>query len=174
MPNTDLTVDEHLVRKLATGERLAEIEKTHSVALTFDYDLNEIVADGLEPDVQAALAKLQPRVAFAEAIKQRQPPPKIKRVKVRLSAETFTKEVEKQKYVRWLTFKSGYYQPTETQLEKMFSVVEEGWEVLPDFAHSFTCRLPDGRLVQVDRRGRVTEPSPYSPHLPKVIEETEE
>jgi hypothetical protein len=155
------------------AERLAEIEKTHNVSFEFDHESSEIIADGLEPDVQAALPHLQPRAEFTAAMKARQPAPAKKRVKVRLSATLPDKEVEWQKYLRWLTFKGGYYQPTEAQAAVMKAAVGDNWEILPDFAHSFTCRLPDGRLVQVDRKGRVTEPSPYSPHLPKGIEETE-
>ena len=49
----------------------------------------------------------------------------------------------------------------------MFSKVEENDLVLPDFAHSFSVRKPNGLLVQVDRKGRITPPSPYTPHAVK-------
>jgi hypothetical protein len=72
-------------------------------------------------------------------------------------------EIQRANYVRFYMGKSTYYHPSPEELDKMFSVLEEGDEVLPDFAHSFTVRKPDGRLVMVDRRGRVNPPSAYSP-----------
>jgi hypothetical protein len=45
----------------------------------------------------------------------------------------------------------------------MFGACEEGDEIIFDFAHSFTVRKLDGRLLQIDRRGRVAPPSAYSP-----------
>jgi hypothetical protein len=53
----------------------------------------------------------------------------------------------------------------------MIAACEEGDELLFDFAHSFTVRKPDGRLISINRRGKVERPSVYSPHLPKPIEE---
>ena len=76
-----------------------------------------------------------------------------------------SKAVQKSNYVAWFTKQSKYYHPSESELEVMFNAVEEGDLVLPDFAHSFTVRKPNGLLVQVDRKGRVSAPSPYSPAL---------
>ena len=153
------------------SERLAAIEKQHDVSFVFDYESNEIEAEGLEPDVQAALKELQPRHEFAEAIKARQPPPKVKRVRVRLRPEVAPKKYQREKYIGWFLNQPKYYQPSEIELERMMSAVQEGDEILPDFAHSFSVRKPDGRLVSVNRKGQVVVPSLYSPHLPKEAED---
>jgi hypothetical protein len=75
--------------------------------------------------------------------------------------------IQRQNYVRWFNSHSTFYHPTGPELDKMFSVLTEGDLVFPDFALSFTVRRPNGLLVQVDRQGRITEPSPYSPALKK-------
>jgi len=77
-------------------------------------------------------------------------------------------EVQKQNYITWYQQRSTYYHPTEKELELMFSKVEEGDESLPDFARSFTVRKPNGLLIQIDRKGRVSPPSPYTPHAVKA------
>lgn len=71
--------------------------------------------------------------------------------------------VQRQNYIAWFSMRSTYYHPTAAQLDIMFAACEEGDEIIPDFALSFTVRKPDGRLLQIDRRGRVTPPSAYSP-----------
>ncbi|HKN12801.1 MAG TPA: hypothetical protein VJX68_06345 [Candidatus Binatus sp.] len=71
--------------------------------------------------------------------------------------------IQRANYRTWFMQKTGYFQPNDAELDKMFSVLEEGDQVIPDFAHSFSVRKRNGLVVSVDRKGRVTEPSPYSP-----------
>jgi hypothetical protein len=71
--------------------------------------------------------------------------------------------VQEANYYRWTMEHSRYFQPSEEERKKMFSVLQEGDLVLPDFAHSFSVRRPNGLVVQVDRKGRISAPSPYSP-----------
>jgi hypothetical protein len=73
--------------------------------------------------------------------------------------------IQRANYIAWLSTKSGYYQPSTEELNKMFRALEEGDEVLPDFAHSFSVRKPDGRLISIDRKGRIGQPSLYAPAL---------
>ncbi len=71
--------------------------------------------------------------------------------------------VQRQNYIAWFSARSTYYHPSAAQLDAMFAACNEGDEIIFDFALSFTVRKPDGRLLQIDRRGRVVPPSPYSP-----------
>jgi hypothetical protein len=88
--------------------------------------------------------------------------PIVKRI---IPLNVLSKAAYRENYKRWYSAQSGYYHPTEAEEDRMFAAIEEGWEVLFDFAHSVTCRLPDGRLVAVNRKGKIDPPSPYSPHL---------
>jgi|GEM_PF-5256719 len=71
-----------------------------------------------------------------------------------------------EEYNLWTSQRSEYYQPSEEQKAKMWSVLEEGDRVYFDFALTITVkRIRDGRLVAIDRRGRENPVSPYSPAL---------
>lgn len=122
--------------------------------------------EGEDAAVDRVLAQID-RHEIAKLVRQRDgsPEPIVKRV---LALNVLSKNAYRENYRSWYKQRSEYYQPSEAEEENMFSVIEEGWEVLFDFAHSVTCRLPNGVLVAVDRRGRITPPSPYSPYLTKV------
>lgn len=71
-----------------------------------------------------------------------------------------------EEYRLWFAARSTYYRPTEEQLAKMWSALEEGDRVYFDYALTITVRrIRDGKLVAIDRRGRETPVSPYSPAL---------
>jgi hypothetical protein len=73
---------------------------------------------------------------------------------------------QKTAYIQWTLSRSEYYQPKPEALERMWSMLEEGDIVFPDFALSFTVkRIRDGKLVAIDRHGRENPVSPYSPAL---------
>jgi hypothetical protein len=70
---------------------------------------------------------------------------------------------QRQNYVVWFNSRPKYFHPSETELDRMWGALEEGDLVHFDFAHSITVQKPNGLLISVDRRGRIAEPSPYSP-----------
>ena len=121
---------------------------------------------GTDPAIAKALARITSRDEVAAALRERDgdPEPIVER---EIATGVPSLEVQKENYITWYQQRSTYYHPTEKELELMFSKVEPGDEVLPDFAHSFTVRKPNGLLVQVDRKGRISPPSPYTPHLVK-------
>jgi hypothetical protein len=121
---------------------------------------------GTDPAIAKALARITSRDEVAAALRERdgEVEPIVER---EISTNVLSKEAYRENYRGWYKQRSEYFQPSEAEEEKMFSVIEEGWEVLPDFAHSVTCRKPHGVLVAVDRKGRITPPSPYTPHAVK-------
>ena len=50
--------------------------------------------------------------------------------------------------------------PRPEQLDIMMAAVEPGDLIVPDFALSFSVIKPNGKVIAVDRRGRISEPSP--------------
>ncbi len=71
-------------------------------------------------------------------------------------------------YRRWFEAMPIYYHRTESEMDAMFGACKEGDRIWFDFALSFTVQKPDGRLVMIDRRGRVSPPSPYSPAVKRA------
>jgi hypothetical protein len=71
--------------------------------------------------------------------------------------------IQRANYRVWFMARTGYFQPSDEELDRMFAVCDEGDQVIPDFAHSFSVRKPNGLIVSVDRKGRIGTPSPYSP-----------
>jgi hypothetical protein len=76
-----------------------------------------------------------------------------------------TLAVQRERYVAWFIGRSEYYKPTAAQLDLMMAAVQEGDLLVFDFALSFTVIKPNGRVVAVNRRGEICEPSPYSPAM---------
>ena len=73
--------------------------------------------------------------------------------------------IQRANYVRWFQARPMYYHPRPEQLDIMMAAVEPGDLIVPDFALSFSVIKPNGKVIAVDRRGRISEPSPYSPAL---------
>jgi hypothetical protein len=74
-------------------------------------------------------------------------------------------EIQRERYIAWYSGRSEHYKPTPEQLNLMMSAVEPGDLIAPDFALSFSVVKPNGRVVAVDRKRKINEPSPYSPAL---------
>jgi hypothetical protein len=143
---------------------LAQIET--DAGITFKLEPGGgLSVEGEDAAIDRVLAQID-RHEVARLVRQRDgsPEPIVKRV---LALNVLSKAAYRENYRSWYKARSEYYQPSEAEEEKMFSAIEEGWEVLFDFAHSVTVRKPNGLLVQVDRKGRISPPSPYSPHLMK-------
>src|ERR1700689_1912341 len=152
---------------------IAEIEGIEA-ELGVKFSLNDasgrIVAAGPEAAVDRALARITLfRDEVGEALRERQGLPKSgeKIVTREVSISVPALDVQRANYIRWFSAKGVYFTPTPQQLDAMFAACSEGDEILPDFAHSFTVRKPNGLLVSVNRKGRVSQPSPYSPALTK-------
>jgi hypothetical protein len=73
--------------------------------------------------------------------------------------------IQRELYIAWFSGRSGYYRPTLEQVEKMMAACQEGDLLVFDFALSFTVIKPNGRVIAVNRRGEICEPSPYSPAM---------
>jgi hypothetical protein len=121
---------------------------------------------GTDPAIAKALARITSRDEVAAVLRERdgEVEPIVER---EIATAVPSIEVQKENYITWYQQRSTYYHPTKKELELMFSKVEPGDEILPDFAHSFTVRRPNGLLVQIDRKGRISPPSPYCPHVAK-------
>jgi hypothetical protein len=74
-------------------------------------------------------------------------------------------EIQRERYIAWYSGRSGYYQPSPEQLDRMMAACEEGDLLIFDFALSFTVIKPNGRIVGVNRKGEIVPPSPYSPAM---------
>jgi hypothetical protein len=139
---------------------LTEVETKENIKFSLEPG-GGLSVEGEEAAIDRALAQID-RHEVAQLLRRRDgsPEPIVKRV---LALNVLSKAAYRQNYRTWYMGQSQYHQPSEAEEEKMFSVIEEGWEVLFDFAHSVTCRKPNGVLVSVDRRGRISAPSPYTP-----------
>lgn len=148
-------------------EQLAEVETKEGIKFALKPG-GALSVEGKDAAINRVLAQID-RHEVAKLVRERDgsPEPIVKRV---LALNVYSKATYRANYRLWYSAQSSYYQPTEAEEEKMFSVIEEGWEVLFDFAHSVTCRKPNGVLVAVDRRGRITPPSPYTPHDAKAAQ----
>jgi hypothetical protein len=149
-------------------EQLKEIESAEAVEFSLKPD-SKIAIKGTDSAVDRVLARID-RDEVAALLAEHRPliEPVVERV---ISTRVPALAIQRQNYISWFMAKSGYYQPTEDQLDRMFSVLQEGDEVLPDFAHSFSVRRPNGSIIQVDRKGRISQPSPYSPAVTKRQEQ---
>lgn len=144
---------------------IEKIETEEGVAFSLT-EAGRIAAKGPAPAVDRALARiLIDRGEVAALLRERQglPDPAAAIVTREVSPNVPSLAIQRANYITWTLRKSTYYQPTEQELDTMFSVLEEGDEILPDFARSFSVRKPDGRIISVDRKGRIGQPSPYGP-----------
>jgi hypothetical protein len=137
---------------------LEELEAGYAVKLSLNAS-GEIDAEGDDDAIEKVLARTEGHRAEVKALlRERQGPVIVKR---ELPPDVPSLAEHRVEYENWLCSKGKYYQPTRDEMDTMFSVLEEGDQVLPDFAHSFTVRRKNGKLIQVDRRGRISAPSPY-------------
>jgi hypothetical protein len=149
---------------------LSTIEAEDHVAFQLEPGGQSFSIEGDDAAIDRALTRLTaPRADIAALLRKRDgsPDPIVKRV---IATNVLTKEVYRSNYRHWYSGMSRYYWPTAQEEEAMFNSIEEGWQVIFDFAMSVTCRLPDGRLVAVDRKGKIVAPSPYSPAMMQKVE----
>ena len=71
--------------------------------------------------------------------------------------------VQRANYERWCAGKAMIYHKTPEELDLMFSLCEQGDEIIPDFAYAFTVRRKNGLLVSINKQGQYEAVSPYSP-----------
>ena len=145
---------------------LQNIETEEGVSFSLN-DAGRISASGARAGVERALARIVLfRNEVAQLLRERQglPEPGQEIITREVSAGAVpSPAVQRANYVAWFTARPKYFHPNESELDAMFGQINEGDECIFDFAHSITVRLPNGLLVAVDRKGRVTPPSPYSP-----------
>jgi len=148
--------------------QLQQIEAEEGVAFTFRPDTKRLTVKGPDAACDRAIKRIAgDRDEVAVLLRERQgiaedDEPIVER-EIALNVKTLA--VQRENYIRWFKAKPLFYQPTESELDKMFSALEEGDEIIFDFAQSFTVRKQNGLLVAVDRKGRVDVPSPYSPAM---------
>lgn len=142
-------------------QEIESIETELDISFRYKVESGTIVATGKRTAVAEGLERIRDcRNEVADSLRERQGVVE-EAVEIEVGARVPTLEVQRENYIRWFESKPKYYQPCEEELDAMFAALSEGDEVLPDFARSFTVRKPDGRLISVDRRGRVGAPSPY-------------
>jgi hypothetical protein len=119
---------------------------------------------GTDTAIAKALARITNRDEVAAVLRERDgdPEPVVER---EIAIHVPDLEVQRANYVRWFQARPTYYHPTLAQLDVMMAACEEGDLLVFDFALSFSVIKPNGKVIAIDRRGRVTEPSPYSPAL---------
>jgi hypothetical protein len=145
-------------------EQLATFEAEKQVVFVLRPDGESFVVKGKKPVVEEVLALIN-RDEVLDLLRQREGfgQQEIERV----VAPKIPSLVEQKKaYIRWTLSRSEYYQPSPEALERMWGALEEGDQVFPDFALSITVkRIRDGKLIAIDRHGRESPVSPYSPAL---------
>jgi hypothetical protein len=148
-----------------TIEELQQIESEEAVAFSLS-ETGRIAAKGPEAAVDRALVRIASfRDEVAALLRKRQglPEPGEAIVVREVSSSVPSLEVQKENYRRWFTVRGSYYTPSEEQLSRMWSALEADDEVIFDFAHSITVRKRNGLLIAINRKGEITQPSPYSP-----------
>jgi hypothetical protein len=143
-------------------DELKTIESAEGVEFALKPD-GKIIIKGTDTAIDRALERIAAhRDEVAAVLRENRPAdePAVERV---IAANVPPLAVQREMYIKFFMAHGEYWHPSTEQLDLMFSVLEEGDEVLPDFAHSFSVRRRNGSIVQVDRKGRVTPVSPYSP-----------
>jgi hypothetical protein len=149
------------------NNELQQIEAENGVVFSLNGE-RKVEATGTAEAIDRALQQISDRGELVVLLRQRQGLPEIDEEPVvtrMIPVGVPSVEVQRQNYVRWFTAQPKYFQPKPEELDLMFAAVEEGDELVFDFAQSFTVRKPNGLLISVDRKGRIGKPSPYSPAL---------
>ncbi len=148
------------------ANELELIESSEGVTFSLKPE-GTIAVRGKSAAVNRALERIEGhRDEVAELLRARQAPEE-KDVEREVAFDVPALSIQRQNYVRWFMTRTKYYWPNEQELDAMFAACAEGDLIIPDFAHSFTIRRPNGLLQAVDRKGRVGAPSPYSPAVKK-------
>lgn len=146
-------------------EDLESIESETGVTFSIG-DSGALIAAGADDAIDAAVKQIGDGMAAAVTLcRARQGLNETTVTRREIPTNVPSLATQRVSYRAWTLQRSGYYQPSTEELDRMFAVLEEGDLVIPDFALSFSVRRKNGTVIQVDRRGRVTPPSPYSPAL---------
>ena len=146
---------------------LQQIETEEGVVFSLNSE-RKVEATGRAESIDRALKRIGDREELVGLLRQRQGLPEVDEEPIvtrTIPVGVPPVEITKRNYKTWYEKRPKYFWPKPEEFERMFAAVEEGDEVIFDFAHSFTVRKPNGLLVQVDRKGRVSAPSPYSPAI---------
>lgn len=146
-------------------EQLAAIEAEKSVTFVLRPDGESFAVKGRKPVVKEVLdliegqgddilAVLRQREGWGEEVVEQVVKPKVRPL-----------SVQQDEYRAWFAQRSEYYWPSEEQIQKMWSTLQEGDQTFPDYALTISVRKVDGRIIAVDRKGRELPVSPYSPAL---------
>ncbi|HZS53057.1 MAG TPA: hypothetical protein VFA65_01535, partial [Bryobacteraceae bacterium] len=103
------------------------------------------------------------RYEIERLLRRRQGLTEVEEVEREIDLKVPSLDVQKQNYLRWARQRGAYYTPTPEQVDLMWSALEEGDQVIFDFALTITVKKPDGLLIAIDRRGKQVDVSPYSP-----------
>jgi hypothetical protein len=145
---------------------LEQIEREERVPFVLN-DQRRLEMTGTDQAITRALARIgNRRDELVALLRQRQGLPDHDEepiVKRTIPIGVPSVEVQKQNYVTWFMARPKIFQPKPDELDRMFAAVEAGDEVIFDFALSITVRRSSGLIVAIDRKGRIAEPSPYSP-----------
>jgi hypothetical protein len=144
---------------------IEEIEIETGAAITYvpatkDEPFATIGVDGPRSGVEAALeliADCRPEVLELCRVRQGIPLPGQEMISRRIPVGVESLDKQFARYKRWYSARDAYSTPSADQLALMRSKCAEGDVLIPNYALSFDLRKPDGSLVRVDRRGRVTE-----------------
>jgi len=130
-----------------------------------------VTAKGKSSAVDRAFERIRGhRDEVAALLRARQGEPEEAEVTREIPCDVPGLATQKENYRRWFMQRSNYYHPSEEQLNTMWDALEPDDLVHFDFAHSITVQKPNGLFIAIDRKGRIIEPSPYSPALKRARE----
>jgi hypothetical protein len=146
-------------------DKLSELEIEKSVSFVLRPDGESFAVKGkkavvkevlelIEGQGDSILAALREREGWGEEVVEQVVKPKVRPL-----------SVQQDEYRAWFAQRSEYYWPSEEQIQKIWSTLQEGDQTFPDYALTISVRKIDGRIIAVDRRGRELPVSPYSPAL---------
>ena len=142
-------------------KELEQVEKQDGVKFALQPGGKRIAVKGKAVAVERALERVKGcRHEVLALLREREGDAEVVRF---LACDVPTLAIQKGDYRRWMLARPTYFHRTDDEIERMFSVCEEGDETLFDFAPSFTVRKADGRLFSVNNRGEISDPSAYSP-----------
>jgi hypothetical protein len=160
-----------------TIEQLIDMTTELGVVAIYDKETGKVGFEGKKSAVAEAHKRTAQRREEVAALLRRQhglpdpvePADEIVRVMVAPSAVTLL-DHQFSNYVGWTHRQGPYYEKTEAQLQAMRNspYIEEGDELLPDFAKTLSIRKASGLLIAIDEKGALVNVPEFSPHRDKV------
>lgn len=152
------------------NEQLNNIKNKFGVVLHYVANSGQIAIEGKRSAVALAhahIAHCRDEVAAALRREMGLPDPDDEIVTLTVPARSVPSlAVQWANYLTWCEARGRYHTPTPEQLDAMkrSPEIQEGDELLPDFAHSVTVRKADGLLIAVNRKGIRCDVPTYSPY----------